>query len=273
MRKLRKLIRVISWICIISVVLSVYANAVDTVKSQFSLSSLSGKEYYLTAHRGLSAIAPENTAASLEQAGKAGYYAAEFDIIPTKDGIWVLMHDDTVDRMTDGTGEVSSFTYEEIRQLKIDSGNGIDKFLDERIITLETAIGICKRYSMRPMVEVKGGTPEDMQRVINSLSRAGADDAIIIDFDAERLEAVRKLDGDVELWYLDSEIDESTIEFAEKNNTGIAFKYKTVSNYKYIKTAREKGITLAAWTVDYLPFMDILMLFGVKYITTNRILP
>ena len=93
------------------------------MNARFSVSALTEKEYYLTAHRGLSSIAPENTASSLEQAGKAGYYAAEFDIVPTSDGVWILMHDDTVDRMTDGEGEVSSFTYEEISKLKIDSGN------------------------------------------------------------------------------------------------------------------------------------------------------
>lgn len=269
----KKLIRIIISVCIIIAMILVYTNAVDTVKSQLSLSSLTGREFYLTAHRGLSSVAPENTAAALEQAGKAGYYAAEFDISPTSDGVWILMHDDTVDRMTDGEGEISSFTYEEISELKIDNGNGIEDYPDEKIITLEDAISICRKYSMRPMIEVKGGSPEDMRSVINAVRMSGVEDALIIDFDADRIKELRRLDSEIELWYLVSKGNEDTVEFAEENNTAIAFNHKKLVNYRMIKSAKQEGITLAAWTVDYLPLTDILTALGVKYITTNRILP
>lgn len=271
---IKKLIKAAISLCIIFAMIFVYANVVDTVNSRLSLSSITDKEYYLTAHRGLSGIAPENTAAALEQAGKAGYYAAEFDIAPTSDGVWILMHDDTVDRMTDGEGEVSSFSYAEILRLRIDSGNGIEEYPDEKIITLEEAIGICRKYSMRPMIEIKGGNPEDMRNMLNTVNMSGAsEDALIIDFDAERLKELRRLDSEIELWYLVSKGDESTVEFAKKNSTAIAFNHKKAVNYKMLKSAKQEGITLAAWTVDYLPLMDILTALGVKYITTNRILP
>lgn len=269
----KKLIKAVISICIIIAMLAIYANTVETVNSRFSVSSLTNKEYHLTAHRGLSSVAPENTAASLEQAGKAGYYAAEFDIAPTSDGVWILMHDDTVDRMTDGEGEVGSFTYDEISKLTIDSGNGIENYPDEKIITLDEAISICRKYSMRPMIEIKGGEPKDMRNVLNAIRISGAEDALIIDFNSERLEELRRLDSSVELWYLVSKANEETIDFAKNYNTAIAFNHKRLSNYGMIKSAKQEGITLAAWTVDYLPLMDILTAFGVNYITTNRILP
>ncbi len=270
---MKKVIKAVVAVCLVIALIAVYANAVDTVNSRFSVSSLTDKEYYLTAHRGLSSIAPENTAASLEQAGKAGYYAAEFDIAPTSDGVWILMHDDTVDRMTDGEGKVSSFTYDEISILKIDKGNGIENYPDEKIITLEEAVSICRKYSMRPMIEVKGGTPEDMRGLLNIVRMAGASDALIIDFNADRIKELRRLDSEIELWYLVSKGNEATVEFAKENGTAIAFNHKKLVNYGMIKSAKQEGITLAAWTVDYLPFMDILAALGVNYITTNRILP
>ncbi len=239
---------------------------------RFSVSALTEKEYYLTAHRGLSSVAPENTASSLEQAGKAGYYAAEFDIAPTSDGVWILMHDATVDRMTDGEGEVSSFTYEEISKLKIDSGNGVENYPDERITTLEEAISICRKYSMRPMIEVKGGEPEDMRGLLTAVRMTGVSDALIIDFNADRIRELRRLDSEIELWYLVSKMNKDSVEFAKENSTAIAFNHKKLVNYSMIKSAKQEGITLAAWTVDFIPFMDILTSLGVNYITTNRIL-
>ena len=270
---MKKIIKAAISVCIAVALLAIYTNAVTTVNSRFSVSSLTDKEYHLTAHRGLSSVAPENTAASLEQAGKAGYYAAEFDIAPTSDGVWVLMHDGTVDRMTDGEGEVSSLTYEEISELKIDNGNGIENYPDERIITLEEALAICRKYSMRPMIEVKGGDPEDMRGLRNSIRMTGADGVLIIDFNSDRIKELRRLDSEIELWYLVSKCDEADIEFAKENDTAIAFNHKKLVNYGMIKSAKQEGITLAAWTVDYLPLMDILTALGVNYITTNRILP
>ncbi len=270
---MKKIIKAAVSLCIVIAMIAVYANAVDTVNVRFSVSALTEKEYYLTAHRGLSSVAPENTAASLEQAGKAGYYAAEFDVAPTSDGVWILMHDDTVDRMTDGEGEVSSFTYEEISKLKIDSGNGIEDYPDERIVTLEEAISICRKYSMRPMIEVKGGEPEDMRGLLTAVRMMDINDVLIIDFNSDRIQELRRLDSEIELWYLVSKCSEESIEFAKENDMAIAFNHLKFANYGMIKSAKQEGITLAAWTVDYIPFMDVLTALGVNYITTNRILP
>lgn len=245
-----------------------------TVDSEHSFSNLMNKEFYLTAHRGLSGIAPENTDAALTEAGKAGYYAAEFDISITSDGRWILMHDETVDRMTDGEGEVNSLTFDEIRKMKIDSGNGIENYPDLKINTLEEALAICDEYGMRAMIEIKGGEPDDMAGVIEIIDSANLQtEPLIIDFNSERLEALRKLDVGIELWYIVSKISDSDIDFAKRNNTAIAFNHKKLINYTKLSTAKNENVKLAAWTVDFLPFADILVSLGVKYITTNRILP
>lgn len=276
--KLRRIIRRAAIIVLIVAVLSggfnVYEKFVPTIDSKYSISSHTEKEFYLTAHRGLSGIAPENTCSAIAKAGKAGYYAAEFDIMPTKDGKWVLMHDDTVDRMTDGTGEVSSFTYEELQELKIDGGNGIENYPKLRINTLEEALLKCEDYSMRAMIEIKGGEPEDMASVLEIINSMNLKtEPLIIDFNSERLEAVRALDSKMELWYLVSKINDDSIAFAKEHNTALAFNYGKLKNYTRLKDAKEAGIKLAAWTVDSLPAADILIALGVKYITTNRILP
>ena len=245
-----------------------------TLDENRTLTGLFGQELNLTAHRGFSAVAPENTAPALEEAGKAGFYAAEFDIMPTADGVWILNHNDTVDKMTDGEGEVAQMTFAEIQTLRIDNGNGIENYPDLRVTTFEEALAICEQYNMRAMVEVKGGTPEDMQSMLDVLKASPAyENALVIDFDKDRLAAVRSLDENIELWYLMNELDEEKIAFVKEQNMGIAFNFGIAQNYKHLGSAREQGITLASWTVDFPPCVDFLRLFGVKYITTNKIHP
>lgn len=276
--KLKKLLfktlKIILSLAIIAAVLVMYFKFNTTVSSDFTIASAKENEFYLTAHRGLSSVAPENTAPALEEAGKAGYYAAEFDIIPTKDGVWVMIHDDTVDRTMSGTGEVSSLTYSELLEMTIDEGNGIEKYPDLKISTLEEALEICKKYSMKAMIEVKGGSKEDMQSVLDIVNSKGMkNESLIIDFNEERISTLRKLDSELELWYLVNEIEAGTIEFAKENALGIGFNFGIPQNYFKIKEAQASGITLASWTVDLLPVLDILSALDVKYITTNRILP
>ncbi|MBR4859217.1 MAG: hypothetical protein IKU08_08540 [Clostridia bacterium] len=275
MKKVFKKLLTVFAVIIIFLGISVgYGFGAKKINSDLTLSGLFNTEFYLTAHRGFSSIAPENTAPALIEAGKAGYYAAEFDIVPTADGIWVLIHDDTVDRTMNGTGEVEKLTYAEIKEMTIDSGNGIENYPDLRISTLEEALEICIEYSMRPMIEIKGGTADDMQSVLDIVNAKGVkDSAIIIDFNKDRLTAMRALDSDIVLWHLTNTVDGEAIEYAKQNNAGIGFNFGNPKSYFYIKKAQAEGITCASWTVD-IPFVvDVLNAMGVDYITTNKILP
>ena len=73
-------------------------------------------------HRGAPALADENTLESLQLAVELGVDMVEFDIQRTRDGVFVLMHDETVNRTTDGTGRVDQMTLEEFKKLKTTSG-------------------------------------------------------------------------------------------------------------------------------------------------------
>ncbi len=269
-----RIFRDIIVIAAIVAVLTLYFSLNPTVSSDFTVSSAKNSEFYLTAHRGLSGIAPENSAPALIEAGKAGYYAAEFDVMPTKDGVWVVIHDDTVDRTMNGEGKVCELTYSELLEMNIDEGNRIENYPNLKISTLEEAIDICVEYSMRPMIEIKGGNPDDMHTVLDIIKSKGIKEkALVIDFNEERLAEMRRLDAGIELWYLVNDIENSTIEFAKSNGTGIGFNFGKIGNYFKIKNAQAEGITCASWTVDILPVLDILCALDVKYITTNRILP
>lgn len=76
-----------------------------------------GSDTQVIGHRGAAGVAPENTVVSIERAFQGGAQAIEIDVHVSADGRLVTMHDDTVDRTTDGTGRVESMTLEEILQL------------------------------------------------------------------------------------------------------------------------------------------------------------
>lgn len=87
------------------------------------------------AHRGASAQAPENTMAAFERAVECGADAIELDLHISRDGELVIIHDDTLDRTTDGQGPVHAFSLQELKRL--DAGRWFgERFADQRIPTL-----------------------------------------------------------------------------------------------------------------------------------------
>ena len=99
--------------------------------------------FSLQAHRGAAGLAPENTLAAFRMAIELGADAAELDLQTTKDGVVVVIHDDTVDRTTDGRGRIGDLTLAEIKQL--DAGAKFSPaFRGERVPTLRELIDLVK---------------------------------------------------------------------------------------------------------------------------------
>ena len=111
----------------------------------------------LTAHRGFSGIAPENTLVAFEKAGEYGFYATECDVHLTKDGVWVIYHDDNIFRLTNGYKNIEEATYEELQEYVIDNGVNVDYYPNQKIPTLEEYLIVCKDMKIIPQIEIKNG--------------------------------------------------------------------------------------------------------------------
>ena len=109
----------------------------------------------LTAHRGFSGIAPENTLVAFEKAGEYGFYATECDVHLTKDGVWVIYHDDNIFRLTNGYKNIEDATYEELQQYVIDNGVNVDNYPNQKIPTLEEYLVICKDMKIMDCMECR----------------------------------------------------------------------------------------------------------------------
>lgn len=153
------------------------------------------------AHRGLSSEAPENTLAAIYKAGYHHCYGVEIDIQMTSDNKIVVMHDETVDRTTNGTGTVNELTSTYIRTLSIDAGNCVECFPTQQVPFLEEALDVCYRFGMIPMLELKGAWSssqiELLLDIINEYNML--DKVIIISFEDSHLRTVRAINSDVRL--------------------------------------------------------------------------
>lgn len=97
---------------------------------------------FVVAHRGDWRHAPENSIAAIEGAAAMGVDMVEIDIQRTKDGGFVLMHDGSIDRMTEGKGNVADYTVEQLKRFRLRRADG--SLSDQTIPTLEEALRACK---------------------------------------------------------------------------------------------------------------------------------
>lgn len=233
---------------------------------------LTTEDVNLVAHRGFSAVAPENSDQAFIKAGESHFFAAECDIQLSKDNVWVVNHNDTVDYMTDGTGKISEMTYEEISECFIDNGNHWKTFAKQKLITLEDYLAICDRYEIIPQIEIKEGNYECLDKILTALDQYDGmrEKAIIISFDGVILEKIRNLDENIEIWYLTHEITDKTIKLAKINNYAIAFNCKKY-DAGMLKKAQNENIKLASWTVDNPDIYKELYDLGIRNFTTNRL--
>lgn len=227
----------------------------------------------LIAHRGYRAVAPENTTAAFEEAGKAGFSATECDVYRTKDGVWVVSHDMTTYRMMDGSEFIEKITFDELQAMTVDNGSNIENYQGLKVCTLEDYLKICKEYGMTAVIELKGPNNTEHYDEIMELVNKYDSDCMFISFHLDNLKQIRKL-SDAPVWYLVKEIDDESIENALNlgGRCGIDFDYKNEANTdEAIKRCIDKGLEMGAWTVNDEESMKRLSDLGVKNITTDCI--
>ena len=232
----------------------------------------------MTAHRGYSSVAPENTLPAFRLAGEYGFWGAECDISPTSDGVWVIMHDDTVDRMTDGTGKVSELTYAQIQSLTIDAGNNVEQYPDTKVPTLTEYLDVCDEFRMHPVIEIKSGAKtEDMASLAALLSaREEKDMFVIITFEAPLAARIKTLMPETPVYLLIGGTTEEAfldgILFCLDNHLdGIDF--AGVWGEDIVKRVQSFGLKTMVWTIDDVQTAERYYQMGVRDITTNALTP
>ena len=151
-------------------------------------------------HRGCAAYAPENTLESLQTAADLGVQWVERDVKLTRDGVPVIFHDETLERTTNGSGNMADTLYEDLRQLEAGSWFA-DGFTGIKIPTLEEALDVLLERDLGLNLEIKpcpGREVETAEVALDMLSTIWDDHSniLISSFQHPSLEAARDMAND-----------------------------------------------------------------------------
>lgn len=156
-------------------------------------------------HRGYSTIAPENTLPAYILSKKMGFNYVETDVAFTSDGIPVLLHDDTIDRTSDGTGNIYELTFEQVRQYDFGSWMSAD-YAGTKIPTLDEFLYLCKSIMLHPYIELKSGggyTQAQVEEIVDKVRAYGMRGKVTyISFSQTYLTYVKNYDEEARLGYL-----------------------------------------------------------------------
>lgn len=218
------------------------------------------------AHRGDRSLAPENTLAAFSLALDEGVDAIEMDIRLSKDGRIIVIHDERVDRTTDGTGLVEEMTLEEIKGL--DAGSWFDpRFAGERIPTLEEALSLI-RGRAGIQLEIKGSAPGLAEGALEMLQAMQmTDDVIIISFAEENLQRVKEIAPQQYLLLLSSKpdaIDRCLALGCEGISITLA-----MADEGFIAAAHAAGLTVTVWNANEEADVKRMLDLGADFIASD----
>ncbi|HIK26686.1 MAG: glycerophosphodiester phosphodiesterase family protein [Oscillatoriaceae bacterium SKW80] len=243
------------------------------------MSSPPEKKLEIVAHRGFSALAPENTLAAFAAAIKWGADSLEFDIQLSSDGVPIVIHDVTLDRICGTPGLVKEKTLKELKTL--DVGSWFDmQFSGERIPTLEEALAAAKTIKKYIYFDVKPHCDWNdavVDLFVNILRNGKWENRCVISsFNEEFVERVRRIAPEFTFGYIvaSAEAYQSQLEKASATGNSVMISlYKLLlENPSFIEISKSQGVDIVAWTVDNLEEARQLASMGVWRIITNSLI-
>jgi glycerophosphoryl diester phosphodiesterase len=240
------------------------------------------------AHRGASALAPENTIEAFRLAVEAGAGGLELDVHMTRDGHIVVIHDATVDRTTNGSGAVSEMTLDELRRL--DAGHtfspdgGPTRPYRGRGVRVPTLGEVLEGFPVVAVnIEIKAGTPGIEETVLGVLREANAlGRALVVSTPHDIVKRFRKVSGghvstgasrwEIGVFYILSRVRLERLVRPAYDALQVPLRYRgiTVVTPRFVRAAHARGVRVDAWTINQADEMSRLLDLGVDVIMTDR---
>jgi glycerophosphoryl diester phosphodiesterase len=145
----------------------------------------------IIAHRGGGALAPENTLGAIRLGASMGFKGVEFDVMLAGDGTPVIIHDETVDRTTDGKGEVSKMSFADLSALRIQKNERIPKY--EEAVRLCRELGVWANVEIKPAIGHERATGEAVARLTRELWKGAPLGPLLSSFSVDALAAARAI--------------------------------------------------------------------------------
>jgi len=226
----------------------------------------------MIAHRGASALCPENTLRAFIAATELGADMCEFDVRMTRDHEVVVIHDATVNRTTNGRGRVAAMNAEAIKRLDAGVRFGAE-FRDEPIPTLaEVAAALGGRCGRRCGMDVELKERGLESRVCDILRERGViENAIVSSFDWDQLKIVAAQEPRLRLALLAQKAPAALLRAAVAMHALAIAPRSDIADDALCAEAHRLGLAVYVWTVDDAPTMRRLMAAGVDGIMTNNL--
>ncbi len=226
-------------------------------------------------HRGAKAVAPENTMASFRRAYQQGASWIETDVKLTRDGVAILMHDDVLDRTTNGKGEVKQLDWNDIQSL--DAGSWFNpEFAGEKIPRLADLLPFVLDHGLHINLEIKpclGRSQATAMVTLIETAKVWPRDApppLISSFDIDSLIVASQLHPEWPRGFLFEEWPENlaaTIQMAQPSTLGVDDKILTPERINILK---KTGLPLLVYTVNDPLRMKELLALGVAAVFSDN---
>ena len=224
----------------------------------------------MIAHRGLSGLYLENTVPSFEAAGKRSFYGIETDVHVTKDGKFIVTHDDDLKRIAGLDFIIEDTDYETLRALRFQDPYGGENAVNAYLPSLDEYISICKRYDKQAILELKDSIPKEMfLDVVEKTKKLGWYERVtFISGAAQSLAYLHKNYPEAEAQLICGYCTDEQIQFAIDNGLDADLNLYHLTKEK-IQRLKDAGRKVNCWTINTLEHAKQMQELGVDMITTN----
>ncbi|MBK8947035.1 MAG: Ig-like domain-containing protein [Ignavibacteriae bacterium] len=229
------------------------------------------QNFKVISHRGGAALAPENTLAAFEKAVEVGAHYFELDVRKSSDDSLIIMHDASIDRTSDGTGNVSALTFQQLREFDAGSWFGAE-FAGEKIPLLSEAldIAISAPYDIGVVIEIKSTESDIVDKVLEIVHRKNLDNRVIISsFTFSQVSRSKTLAPDIEAQLFASPFSETMI----NNLANIGAEWVGTGSdlsAQLLELAHSKNLKVNRWTVNSANTIKTLIESGYDAVTTDN---
>jgi glycerophosphoryl diester phosphodiesterase len=224
------------------------------------------------AHRGASGTHPENTLAAFKEAARLDIHGVELDVHLTKDGELVVIHDETIDRTSNGSGYVKDLTLEELRAFDFGSWFAAD-FAGETIPTLKEVLRVYQDTAHHVNIELKSdvfayeGMGVKVLHVIENLNMSNR--VVISSFDHEAVKDFKRTAPHIEVAILTMEVLVDAYDYARFIPADALHIHLPAAQRKMTKEALLKGAIIRVFTVNEPEYALALQKIGVHAVFTD----
>lgn len=229
-----------------------------------------GETVLVIAHRGASGYAPENTLAAFRRAVALGANFIETDLQLSRDARFVAIHDESVERTTNGKGRVHDLTLADLRRLDAGSWFG-SEFAAEQIPTLEEILDFSKKHDVVFYLELKpGGSWGGEHALVGALRESGEiPRTVVISFNAPILQKLRQIEPTLMTGLLyDGQLDSPVDKALEVGARQLAVRGDLVTP-ALLGDSRKHDLQVVCWTVNHPAHMRMLVEAGVDGIMSD----